>query len=205
MGDGSIKVVVFDFDGVLSKDNTEEVLQSFSTALDGSSVYSRMMASKHLYECMMGKISFNEFKSHLANIADITPEMADEIATATIKARTIDDTVLNVARKLKSAGYILALHSDMMKVPFDTWARKFSLKDVFDHLICSAYVGSLKNNPSTYEKVLDFLGAEPGEVIYIDDSKANIYTAETMGLGGVLFRDAESLMRELSKRKLIHS
>ncbi|MFP4117548.1 MAG: HAD-IA family hydrolase [Candidatus Woesearchaeota archaeon] len=205
MAPKKISTIVFDFDGVLSADNTEDILRRSSLPVDGALLYNRMIASRPFYECMKGRISFTEFKTSLAGIADTSPEVAEEIVRSIIEERGISHSVLNVVRRLKDAGYILVLHSDMMKVPFDAWTRKFSLKDNFDHLICSAYMGTLKNDPETYDKVLSFLETAPEEVLYVDDSKANIYTAKAKGMHGIVFRSAETLLVELGKMGLLSS
>ena len=205
MDPSKIKIIIFDFDGVLSKDNTIEVFNKFSSHLGGISFYDKMIASKQFYECMMGNISFTEFKIRLAEMASTTTEIADDIASELMNTRVLDNSVLNVITKLRESGFVIALHSDMMKVPFDMWVRKFNLKNYFNHLICSAYLGTLKNNPETYDKIMEFLNCKPQEILYIDDNSANIYTAKKKEIYGIVFRDAESLLKELGNLKIIEN
>ncbi len=201
--DEKITTIIFDFDGVLSHDNTDEALKKHLPPDEAASAHSKLIASRYLYDCMVGAISFNEFKLKFAEMSGISSALIDEVAKDMIDSRSLDQTVLNLTKRLKDEGFSLVLHSDMMKVPFDSWTRRFLLKDIFDHLICSAHIGSLKNNPETYDKILKFLGVAPQEVIYVDDSSANIYTAKSKGIEGVVFIDTESLLKELGRRGLI--
>lgn len=199
----NITTIIFDFNGVLSRDNTEIVLSKFKNILNSSSFYSKMIASRQFYDCVIGKISFSEFKSALSELGDIDMESVELISNEMMNTRTVDSQVLNIAKLLKESGNMLVLHSDYMKVPFDAWVRKFGLRNYFHYLLCSSYIGSLKSNPETWDKVLKVLGKEPEDCLLIDDSSSNIYTAKEKGMNTILFKNHEQLLRELESYGII--
>ena len=196
-------MIVFDFDDVLSQDNTEIVLEKFKDIISANSFYSKLIASKEFYECIMGHISFSELKQKMSTLNDIPIKDIEEIFRSMMESRTLNPKVLNIMNRIKEQGYKIALHSDYMKVPFDFWTRKFNLRDMFDILICSAYVGTLKNNTETYDKVLKFLEKEPADLLYIDRRQGNIETAKEKGIEGIVFKDSDSLLKELEKKGII--
>ena len=198
-----ITTLIFDFNGVLSKDNTEIVFHKFKNIINASSLYSKMIASRQLYECMTGKISYSDFKRAIATLGDIDVDSMDVISEEMMNTRVLNVEVLNIIKLAKTSGKQTILHSDYMKVPFDYWVRKFKLRDYFDNLLCSSYIGSLKSNPETWEKVLKVLNKKPEECVLIDDLSSNVYTAESKGMHGIVFRDSEQLLKELEKLGII--
>ncbi|MEU6998963.1 HAD-IA family hydrolase [Nonomuraea sp. NPDC046570] len=57
----------------------------------------------------------------------------------------------------------------------------------------SGRMGLVKPGEAIYRAVLEGLGAEPGEVTFVDDRLANIEAAERLGLVGIHFREAADL------------
>jgi len=53
-----------------------------------------------------------------------------------------------------------------------------------------------KPDRRAYRKALDFLGAEPHECIFADDSLANLAPATRLGMVTVLVRDCEPISPE---------
>lgn len=194
---------IFDFDGVLSPDNTEVVLDTFKDVVSGSSLYSKMIASKHFYDAMMGKISFVEFKHSMAKIADIDLASMEKITESMMDSRILDAEVMHIVQQLKAQGYSVVLHSDFLKVPFDHFVRKFDLRNHFDVLMCSAYIGSLKNDSETWIKVLNVLNKKGTNCVLIDDRSGNVDVAVSQGLYGIVYEHPEQLLRELEKLGIV--
>jgi len=68
----------------------------------------------------------------------------------------------------------------------------------FDALFLSYEMGCRKPDPEYYDRVLDTMGALPEEVLFIDDTQANLDTAAEMGLHTWLFNIQEGdLEKEL--------
>jgi FMN phosphatase YigB (HAD superfamily) len=194
---------IFDFDGVLSPDNTEVVLNTFKDVIAPSSMYSKMIASRHFYDAMMGKISFLEFKHAMAKLADIDMASMEKITESMMDSRILDAEVLHIVKQLKEQGHSVVLHSDFLKVPFDHFVRKFDLRNIFDVTMCSAYIGSLKNDTETWVKVLKVLNKKGKDCVLIDDRSGNVDTAVSQGLYGIVFENSAQLLRELEKLGIV--
>ena len=68
--------------------------------------------------------------------------------------------------------------------------RSYHLLDVFDVAIFSAEVHLAKPDPRIYQLVLDKLGVQAGEAIFIDDFPENIDAANALGIHGVHFENS---------------
>jgi glucose-1-phosphatase len=65
--------------------------------------------------------------------------------------------------------------------------RKYHMLSVFDVSIFSAEVGLAKPDPSIYQLALLRLGVEAAQAIFVDDVKANVDAANSLGMHGVRF------------------
>ncbi len=72
----------------------------------------------------------------------------------------------------------------------------------FDPIVFSYEVGALKPAPELYARVAERVGAGPGELALIDDSRANVDAARAAGWEGLHFTGAEALERALVARGL---
>jgi putative hydrolase of the HAD superfamily len=71
------------------------------------------------------------------------------------------------------------------------WSRHF------DHRYYSCRLAAAKPDPQAFQIVLHDLGAQPGEVLFIDDRADNTLTARDLGMHTITFASASALDREL--------
>jgi putative hydrolase of the HAD superfamily len=67
----------------------------------------------------------------------------------------------------------------------------------FDHCYYSCRLGAAKPDPRAFRLVLSDLGAQPTEVLFIDDRAANTRAARDLGMHTITFTSADALDREL--------
>jgi HAD superfamily hydrolase (TIGR01509 family) len=58
----------------------------------------------------------------------------------------------------------------------------------------------IKQEPSTFQKVLQMLERKPEECLFVDDSAKNVNAAASIGLPGIQFTTVEALTREFTTR-----
>ena len=71
------------------------------------------------------------------------------------------------------------------------WSRHF------DHRYYSCRLGAAKPDPRAFELVLSDLGAQPDEVLFIDDRAENTRAAGDLGMHTITFTSASALHRSL--------
>ena len=77
--------------------------------------------------------------------------------------------------------------------------KRYDLARHFDGIYISAEMGKIKPFPEFYQHVLDDLGLEASEAVMTDDNAKNIEGAIKTGLNGIVFKNAEQYLKELSK------
>lgn len=71
--------------------------------------------------------------------------------------------------------------------------------DAFDAIVISAEVGLQKPDPRIYQLALQNLGALPQAAALVDDMPANVDAARSLGMEGILFREAGQARQELQR------
>lgn len=100
--------------------------------------------------------------------------------------------------RLRELGYRLAILSNHGKEWIEYSEKKFDFQNLFDVCVYSHEIGASKPDSRAFEAVLDKLGAEAQECLFIDDSPVNIAGAQKLGFNTILFEDAEALKKELA-------
>lgn len=106
--------------------------------------------------------------------------------------------VLDLVDTLRNSGYKTGLLSNNTLEAAEMM-RGEGINTHFDAFIVSAEVGMMKPDPSIYALLCQQLSVQPSELIFIDDSKKSLSTAEECGFTPVLFTDYESLVRDLKR------
>lgn len=95
-----------------------------------------------------------------------------------------------------------ALHAkDVPLYALTNWSREtfpvareqYPFLGLFRDIVVSGEVMMKKPDPEIFHLLLSKIGVEPGSVLFIDDSPANVQAAEALGLAAHHFRDAGSL------------
>lgn len=68
---------------------------------------------------------------------------------------------------------------------------------LFDHVIESARIGLRKPDPRIYRMMVDALGVDPGNCIYLDDLGVNLKPAREMGMATIKVLDGPQAIADL--------
>ncbi|QFY63227.1 HAD-IA family hydrolase (plasmid) [Rhizobium grahamii] len=105
--------------------------------------------------------------------------------------------------RTKTAGSKLAILSNELDLFYGVEFRKrFPLIDQFDVIVDATYTKILKPDPRAYERVLDELGLDRANCVFVDDQKKNIEGAVAVDLPHVHFdvtRPAQSYAQALEQ------
>lgn len=86
---------------------------------------------------------------------------------------------------------------------FDRQEKEFGLRAVFHKIFTSFELKMSKPDEKIFVKMLEELGLEPEEVLFIDDKKENTKAAEKLGMRSITYADNESLMHKLKGMNII--
>lgn len=109
-----------------------------------------------------------------------------------------DPAALALVAALRRHGVRCALASNQNPVRARFMDEELGYRELFDERFYSAALGYAKPDPAYFRAVLAVLGTEPGGVLFIDDSEANVDAARSCGLHAELHRPGDRLADQLA-------
>jgi HAD superfamily hydrolase (TIGR01509 family) len=79
----------------------------------------------------------------------------------------------------------------------------WGILSLFDVVVCSGEEGVAKPDPTIYRLALDRLGVEPGEAVFVDDSRGHVAAARELGIHAIHFTTAAALADALSDLQIL--
>jgi putative hydrolase of the HAD superfamily len=102
--------------------------------------------------------------------------------------------MMELVSRSKAAGRKVGiLTNDLEAFHGREWMDAFALFDDVEVLVDGSVTGILKPDPGAYSKALAGLGAEPGEVVFVDDQPINVHGAQELGMTTVWFDVADPI------------
>jgi putative hydrolase of the HAD superfamily len=194
-----IRVVLFDFGGVLAAEGFREGLKAiarrhgrdpepfFETGRD--LVYSTGYATGNA-----GEAEYWEALRMATGISLPDEELREEILGRFI----LNPEMMNVVQELKREGYAVGILSDQTNW-LEELDRKYRFLRHFDPVFNSFHLHKSKKDPTLFEEVSKAMGRNPEEVLFIDDSEEHVGRASSRGLKCIHFRGMEQFRRDLDR------
>jgi 2-haloacid dehalogenase len=108
-----------------------------------------------------------------------------------------------ILRKLKRAGYPLYGLSNWSAETFPRVRNKYAFFDLLDDIILSGDVKMIKPDPAIFNLLLTRIGYAAHNCLLIDDSRANVVTAKSLGFNTIHFKSPPQLESELQQLGLL--
>jgi 2-haloacid dehalogenase len=86
---------------------------------------------------------------------------------------------------------------------FPTALERFDFLHWFQGILLSGDVGLIKPDRSIFQHFFQRFAIDPAQTVFVDDMRANVETANALGMHGVLFTDSAALRTELVKVGLL--
>ncbi len=87
---------------------------------------------------------------------------------------------------------------DRLSELFDT-----SHVELFDEIALSYQIGAMKPEPAAYQVIIDRLGVEAGECLFIDDQEGYCEAAQSVGMHTVVYQDNLDFIKEMKKYNVL--
>lgn len=108
-------------------------------------------------------------------------------------------------RDLRAAGHSLHFLSNMPLPYAEHLSRTYPLTEWFDSGLFSSRVKQVKPSAEIFAMAERHFGAQPAELLLLDDHPANVDAALARDWQAFLFTDAASARRELVSRRLLNA
>ena len=194
-------IVVFDIGNVLLRWNPRNL---YRKAFDDEARMERFLATALAMDFVAHTDTAPDFAAAVETRAEAFPEFAGELRLFHERwIETLDGPIdENVAllRRLKAAGRPVHALSNFATDKFALARAEHDFLDAFDVAVISGHVGAVKPDRRIYEILFERVGSGPEDLLFIDDSPANVRAAEALGMATIHYRPGVDLERELKKR-----
>ncbi len=194
-----IKAIIFDWGNVLIGNGEVERLNYFSKVLNVSEDKLKPVLSKYI----------TLFDTGALDEETLWMKVQEDLGSRDIKVLTIwkkawdeiyfeFEEMWEIARKLKSNGYKLALLSNTEKPTTElSVSPEYA---IFDAKVFSCLEGVRKPDRKIYEITLGRLGVKPEEAVFIDDREDYVEGAKIVGLRAI-HHNPENISKTVSELK----
>jgi putative hydrolase of the HAD superfamily len=199
----SVKAVIFDFGGVLSRQPRAAAIRRMSAACGLSPDTFLQLFRELRPEYDRGTLSYEAYWQRFLQAAGRAPE---DGLIAWLRARDLDSwshpcrPMVRWSRRLRRRGWLTAVLSNMPRDLLAPIERRFRWLAEFPVRVYSCQVGRIKPEPEIFAVCLDRLGLQAREVLFLDDHPANAAAASRLGLQALEFRSPGQCARELEER-----
>jgi len=193
-----IKAIIFDLGGVLLQDPSADMIRYYTN---------RLQVNREPFVEALNKLRDAWHKGH------ITERRAWEQLTTDLKISSVPEESLwlkgwlhgykenpgmfALVKQLKQQGYMIALLSNT-EPPIMNYLKQKPFEDI-DLYLCSCEVGAIKPEQAIYETMLQRLGVQPQEAVFIDDLAENVEGAMRLGIPSILFCGSEDLKKQFRR------
>jgi epoxide hydrolase-like predicted phosphatase len=193
-----IKAVIFDSGGVLHENNTA-VSDDLKQELGLTDEQLKEIWQDQIQRMGIGQLDESSFWEEVSNKYGVRKvDSSEKLLSRGIKRELKQNQrVLEVARQLGQAGLKMAVLSDTNAIHAKVLAEAGNYEP-FAYRFLSHETGIRKPDPRIFLRVFEVLKIEAGETIFIDDNPDNVRAAERLGTKGIVFRDTDQFIQELS-------
>lgn len=192
-----MKNIIFDIGNVLLSFHPEEFLSQYYDQKVMDDLMTIIFCSDDWIQLDLGNITIAEI---IEKLAHEHPHYRHEI-TFVLKNWTkmmlpIKENV-NILYQLKEKGYPLYILSNFHNEAIQEMFNKYDFFQLFDGKVISAYEHIIKPSYKIYQILLDRYHLNAHDSLFIDDSLANIFIAQDIGIYGIQFKFDTDLQQEL--------
>jgi putative hydrolase of the HAD superfamily len=192
-----IEAVIFDVGGVLHESNSaldDDLFQELGITPD----MLKAMRTNEIALLGSGEIDEKVFWGQVrtnygVRAVEVEENLLGRAFSEAIKPHT---SILELVRELGGSGVKLAILSNTIE-PHAKALKEAGIYDGFDYVLLSHELGMRKPDTAIYERTLETLGTQPETTIFIDDDPLNVEAAQALGINGVVYKDAEEVIREV--------
>jgi putative hydrolase of the HAD superfamily len=200
----AIKAVVFDIGGVLERVDDdawpETWIGRWETKMNLPAGHFASSVAEHEPpgELVLGEVSEAQMREMYARALGLDDDQADEMMRELWDAYCgeLDVELRDFAASLRPA-YTTAILSNSADGARREEQRRYGFEDLVDVIIYSHEVGLAKPDPAVYRLTERRVGAQPHEIVFLDDRDFAVEAARTLGWNAILHKDTAESIRAI--------
>lgn len=199
-----IKNVIFDLGKVLIDTNPSEYLRKYGYDEDKY----QALLDAILYDSLWSDMDIGKYDSckdiveiYVAKHKELEPEIRQFFAEEWMELYAPFKDALAFYNEVYDNGYDIYILTNFSKDGYEVISNKFDFFKKAKGSVVSSYVKMVKPNPEIYKYLLEKYKLNPDECVFIDDSDANIKTANELGIHGIVYTDCDTLRKDFDVLK----
>ena len=197
----AIRAIIFDMGGVIlrSRDETPRIRLAQTLGWTHEELIQFVFGSETARKATVGEITEEQHWESLRFRLGISPEEMHTFQETFWEGDFVDRELLGFIGGLRRE-YKTGLLSNAWSGARKAVTEKYHALDVFDISIFSAEAGCAKPDPAIYWMILNQLGVQPPEAIFVDDYTPNVEAAAALGIHAIRFINLEQVRCEVIAR-----
>ncbi len=194
-----LKVVLFDFGGVLAEEGFREGLKAIAKEKGFDPEVFYAVSADLVYQTgyITGRSDEHSYWNAVREKTGVKGE-DQEFRGEILKSFKLRPEMMAVVKKMRSLGLLVAILSDQTNW-LDELDQKTPFHRFFDHVFNSFYLGKTKRDPSIFKDICNLLGVRSEEVLFVDDNLENVERAANQGLIAIHFKGSREFQTEIDK------
>jgi HAD superfamily hydrolase (TIGR01509 family) len=185
-----IKAIIFDADGVIVRPEIWFHVPAESNYGIPQKTFLEFIHND-FQRCTKGELELLDILPRLLEQWQISVSAKDFIRAWVEHEDQVDAGLLEQIQVLRVAGTPCYLATNQERNRAEYMKHEMGFQTMFDALFISSELRTRKPEAAFYEKVQFALGLEPSEILFFDDSKANVQGAKNLGWSGEVFTPME--------------
>jgi glucose-1-phosphatase len=196
--ESSIRAVIWDMGGVLVRtvDQSPRERLAKRLGLTLKELYNLVFDTEVSVKATVGIVPEESVWQNVAGTLNLNPDGLAAFMQEFWAGDSLDADLHQFVNGLR-ANYKIGLLSNAWSGARSVLDQRYHMLDIFDMTIFSAEVGLAKPDRRIYQLVLDKLGVEAAQAIFVDDFQANIDAANSLGMHGVSFKNSLQARQEV--------
>jgi len=204
----SIKVIFFDLGNVILPFNNYQIAEKLSRFSQKRKFQDPKKIFSYLFDLEkgvindfdMGRVSPSEFFQSIKKYLGLSIAFEKFIPIWTdifVENQEVSEIILSLKGRWR-----LGLLSNTDPLHFNYIVSTFPIVSALEKWILSYDVGFKKPDARIFQRAMEWASVEPEKILFIDDTKAHVEAAISLGIQGIHFISATKLREELFQKQV---
>lgn len=196
---GKIKLIVFDFNGMLTKLSYRHLARYIAKKyhLSFDQVYD-VLYHKYFNQAALKQIGELEFYDKTRQELHLE-ESARKLQQIHLAKNKLNKSVFDYGLSLMKRGYTVVLLSKNIPHQFKVEVRSLNVHKYYPYIVNTSELGLPKASRQTMRYLLKKYHAKPKQTVIIDDQNFNLPPAKQMGIHTIHYKNFQDFKKKLEK------
>ncbi len=200
-----IEVVLFDLGGVLVElTGVPTMLGWLGNRMTAEELWTLWLTSPIVRDFERGRLAADLFADQIIREMSLPVEQKEFLLTFTSWVAGLYPGALELVNSLP-AGLVRATLANTSVLHWPRLMKDLELERVFHHHFPSHLTGRIKPDQEAFQHVINTLGCPPGAVLFLDDNRLNVETAQRIGMHAAHVQGPEQAREALLRTGLLKS